>query len=245
MTLEEKEQRQIILDLLPSIDREKIFEQLGGQLCDVEGLDDLDTLYKETNANKSLVSGEIESIDRKIKDLIDVIDYINVQDKCPTCLRELVSKAQEKAVNSCRKQVAELKSEKEKMEPIFTKLKKTLDIIKKLPQEEIKSKMHDLEPLLAMTIPDAQLVLMEVLKTEMGYKPVFKLLVNGKEYKYLSTGEKKKIDVGLCELVNIFHKVGIVFIDNLESVSDALITNFKQIFTSRVTQDELSVTTTK
>lgn len=213
MTLEEKEQRQIILELTKPIDREEIYVKLGGLMGPMINLDDLEETYKALNKNKG-----------EFKEIIHLNNILIEYCSCFTPDRK-----------------KDLESQNIKSEEKMIEIDNLMKIVQKIPQEEIKIKLKELEPLLAMTIPNTELILVETLKSEMGYKSVFKLLVGGKEWKYLSTGEKKKVDIGICELINMFYRFGIIFVDNTESLSSSVDTNFKQVFTSRVTSGDLIV----
>jgi DNA repair exonuclease SbcCD ATPase subunit len=234
MSLDEKAQRQIILDLTEPVDRDTIFKKNGGTQKDLDdfgiNLEDLDEAYKRVNALKQSSSARIE-----VKKSENLYFVDSLKGKCAVCGADIKDKKKiEKKIEECKEDIIE--SEEKQV-----RAKNMLDMIKKIPRDEIEIKMIALEADIKKIVPGAEIKLMELLKSAIGYKPVFKLLVNGKEYRFLSTGEKKRVDVGLCEFLNNFYKLDMMFIDNMESITGELPVNFKQVFTSRVLDDELRV----
>jgi len=210
MTLDYKDQRDIILSLTESVDIESIYKKLGGTTS--IDLGDIDKTYKEFNKEKS-----------KLK---TTIDTRNITIELCGFSKEMIEKIQK---------------DNEEADEKLVRVGNLLDILKKIPIEEAKIKLEDINKKLEEFIPGGKIEVLEILKTGMGYKDVFKLYVNDKEYKYLSTGEKKITDIGLCRFLNEFYKLNMIFVDNMESISDQLDIDMPQVFTSKVTQDNLHV----
>lgn len=242
MKLDEKTQRQIILDLTEPVDRLSIYNKLGGKLDqrDFEiDLDDLDGTFKMINAIKNKTTGDI-----KLKTAIvdNLLSAFKTGKECPICIRPYEDKQRESiAKKNIDDTIKKIKKESSELEESQVKAKDLLDILKKIPQEEIKIKLEFLGPKLNEYVPNSEIVLMELLKSAMGYKPVFKFYMARKEYKFLSTGERKTVDVGICEFLNGFCKLDMMFIDNMESITNKLPIDFRQVFTSRVDSNELKV----
>ncbi|MFW6173775.1 MAG: AAA family ATPase, partial [Elusimicrobiota bacterium] len=234
MCLDQKTQRQIVLDLTDSIDQITIFKKNGGTEDDIKeyalDIENVDECYKKINSEKQHVRNSVEEEENKLSYMINALE-----EKCEICGSKIKDKKKlENKIDECKELISQMKEKQ-------VEVKNLLDIIKKIPRDEIEMKMKTLETDIKKIIPSAEIKLMELLKSKIGYRPVFKLMISGKEYKFLSTGEKKRVDVGLCEFLNKFYKLDIIFADNMESISSELPINFDQIFTSQVDSDDMRV----
>jgi len=234
MSLDEKTQRQIILDLTEPVDRLTIFRKNGGTQKDLDyfgiDLEDLDEAYKRVNALKQSSSARVEVKKTENLYLID-----SLKGKCAVCGADIKDKKRiEEKIKECKEEIAEAEEKQ-------VRAKNMLDMIKKIPRDEIEIKMKILEADVKKIIPGAEIKLMELLKTQIGYRPVFKLLVNGKEYRFLSSSEKKLTDIGICKFLNQFYNLDIIFVDNMEMFSSMPEIDMPQVFTASVSQDNLIV----
>ena len=132
-------------------------------------------------------------------------------------------------------------------------LQKLVDIFspKGLQNEEMKLKLKPLKDRLQKEVEGIDIILLELLKSGMGYKKVFKILVDDIDYLRRSTGEKRKIDVAISLILNDLLKekynnpINTMFVDGMESLSYAM--NFKnghesiQLFLAKVLDDDLVV----
>lgn len=87
-----------------------------------------------------------------------------------------------------------------------------------------------------------QIETLEQLKTRSDMKEVFKVYGNAVPYKYLSTGERKRIDVALAQTINEFtdNAVNMFYLDDAELISSPL-TISGQVFKAYVTSSDLTI----
>lgn len=83
---------------------------------------------------------------------------------------------------------------------------------------------------------------LEQLKTRSDMKEVFKLYANEIPYKFLSTGEKKRIDIAISQAVNslLEDPIDMFFVDDAELISSEY-TITGQVFKAYVASDELTI----
>lgn len=163
------------------------------------------------------------------------------------------TKNQLKRKNGLESQIAKHQEIITNLESKLVDLKQLVEILspKGLPNEEMRVKLQPLKDRLSKEIPGIDIQLLELLKSEMGWRKVFNLLVNDIHYRKLSTGERKKIDISLSLILNDMLKekfdnpINILFVDNTESLSQII--NFNnnsiQIFLSEVSDNELIIKT--
>ena len=102
-----------------------------------------------------------------------------------------------------------------------------IEPIKKTFQEKIKG--FDIE-------------VIELMKNGFSFKNVFKLTLNGKEYKKLSLGEKTKLDIAISQTINelLEEKIDMFFLDNSESLDEIPKIN-GQSFICKVNNEDLNI----
>lgn len=186
-----------------------------------------------------------EDIEGKISDLQNDLQIIEKQ------IGEInynISRKQEieSKINERKKSISEL-------EKSLIELKKLTEILspKGLSNEEMNIKLKPLKDRLQKDVKGIDIHLLELLKSEMGYRKVFKISVNGIEYKRLSCGEKKRIDVSLSLILNDMLKerfnnaINMFFVDGMEALSQTInfSNNLVQIFLSEVSEEELNIKT--
>lgn len=106
---------------------------------------------------------------------------------------------------------------------------------------EMRSKTESLLKPLKELIPNIDIQTLIPLKTKEGFKEVFKLTVKGVEYKFLSTGEKKRVDIAIAILINDLTESGVnmFFLDDAEllDIEDPL--SEGQVFYAYVKNEDL------
>lgn len=83
---------------------------------------------------------------------------------------------------------------------------------------------------------------LEQLKTKSDMKEVFKLFANEIPYKFLSTGEKKRVDIVISQTINELSEadVNMYFIDDAELISEEF-TLTGQVFKAYVAREQLTI----
>lgn len=107
---------------------------------------------------------------------------------------------------------------------------------------EMRSKTESLLKPLKQLIPNIDIQTLQPLKTKEDFKEVFKLTVKGVEYKFLSTGEKKRVDIAIATLINDLteSQVNMFFLDDAEllDIEDPL--SEGQVFYAFVKNEDLN-----
>jgi DNA repair exonuclease SbcCD ATPase subunit len=111
-----------------------------------------------------------------------------------------------------------------------------------IPAEEMNIKLDPIKKAFQTLLPNSDIITIESLKNEMGYKEVFKIIVEGKEYSKLSLGEKTRVDIAISQIINsmLKEKIDVFFLDNSE-VLDSSISLPKQSFICKVTNQQLKI----
>ena len=234
---------------------DKRLEQIEKTFQETKEIEDYNRVVflKQEKFDSIVVPSDVIKPQKKPKggDELDLeIARINVE------LERVVTEINEVSNNIIRKNDLENKIEKNKqtlilLENNLIELKKLVEILspKGLPNEEMNIKLQPLKDRIQKEVKGIDIVLLELLKSEMGYRKVWKILVNGIEYKRLSTGEKKQIDVSLSLILNDMlgekfqNSIDVFFIDNMESLSQIINFNDNQIqlFLSEVSEEDFLV----
>jgi DNA repair protein SbcC/Rad50 len=113
---------------------------------------------------------------------------------------------------------------------------------KGIPAEEMSIKLEPLKVKFKELLPDSDIITLEPLKNEMGFKEVFRITLLGKDYSKLSMGEKTRIDISLSQIINSMmqEKIDVFFLDNSE-VLDSSISLPHQSFICKVTNQPLKI----
>ena len=111
-----------------------------------------------------------------------------------------------------------------------------------IPAEEMNIKLDPIKKTFQTLLPNSDIITIESLKNEMGYKEVFKIIVEGKEYSKLSLGEKTRVDIAISQIINsmLKEKIDVFFLDNSE-VLDSSISLPKQSFICKVNNQQLKI----
>jgi len=113
---------------------------------------------------------------------------------------------------------------------------------KGIPAEEMNQKLEPLKEQFQKLLPKSDIITLEPLKNEMGYKEVFRVLVDGKDYDKLSLGEKTRVDISLSQIINSMlpEKIDMFFLDNSE-ILDSSISLPVQSFICKVNNKQLKI----
>lgn len=113
---------------------------------------------------------------------------------------------------------------------------------KGIPAEEMNQKLEPLKKKFKEFIPNSDIVTLELLKNEMSYKEVFKILVDEKDYSKLSLGEQTRVDISISKTINsmLVEKIDMFFLDNSE-VLDSSISIPSQSFICKVSNQPLKI----
>jgi hypothetical protein len=126
----------------------------------------------------------------------------------------------------------------------INKLNKLIDIFSPsgILQKEMEIKLDPIIKKFKKFIPGIEIKTLELLKNGLDSKEVFDIIVNGRNYEKLSTGEKMKIDVAISQIIDSMVKdqIGIYFLDNAESISEDIKIN-NQFFITKVTNTNLQI----
>lgn len=116
---------------------------------------------------------------------------------------------------------------------------------KGIKASQMRSKTDSLLKPLKELIPNIDIQTLAPLKTKEDFKEVFKLTVGGIEYKFLSSGEKKRVDIAISTLINDLTdaQVNMFFLDDAEllDLKDPLTEG--QVFYAYVTSGDIHFTT--
>lgn len=237
---------------------DKRVEQIDKTIGEIRGLDSYNSLVCAKQEKFDSIVIPIDIVEPQ-QVLVNNEDYLVLDGA--TMRNEL--KRTEADINEIsyqikRKSSLELKIDENKksvieLEKNLIELKNLVEILspKGLSNEEMNIKLNSLKDRLQKEIEGVDIHLLELLKSEMGYRKIFKISVNGIEYKRLSCGEKKKIDVFLSTVLNAMLKerfnnaINIFFIDGMEALSQTInfSDNLVQIFLSEVSENELAIKT--
>jgi DNA repair exonuclease SbcCD ATPase subunit len=113
---------------------------------------------------------------------------------------------------------------------------------KGIPAEEMNIKLEPLKKIFQTLLPNSDIVTLDLLKNEMGYREVFKITIDGKDYAKLSLGEKIRVDISLSQIINsmLKEKIDMFFLDNSEVV-DKKMNLPAQSFICKVTNQPLKI----
>jgi len=217
MNLDEKSQRNLILQNTSKIDKMKLFEEQGGKkewLKNPESLDDLQETTKFVGSQK-LQKAKEKDKNKTILEYLEKFPYDKLKFSNSTLAK--LKKVIEKEISK-----ASLKYDTSKY--MIAELQHDYKILVKLPNLEIKLKLEGLLNKLRKEFKAVNIVLSELYKSEMGHKDVFKFFINDIEYTSLSSGEKLRFDLVISKFFNslIKDQIDCYFIDNTSVLDEDL-----------------------
>lgn len=137
--------------------------------------------------------------------------------------------------------ISEITSYQNNLQEILREVEKHIPIFSPggVPSIEMRVKVVGINSILNKYLPKSEIITLEVLKNGLDTKEVFTLMVDGKEYKKLSTGERLKADIAIGATLEELsdNQVGMRFVDNAESIDhepELII----QSFLAKVTDDK-------
>jgi DNA repair exonuclease SbcCD ATPase subunit len=112
--------------------------------------------------------------------------------------------------------------------------------------EEMRIKLKPVIEIFNQYIPGSEIKTIQILKNEIGYREVFQVYSDGKEYSKMSLGEKTKIDICISKIIDKIcgDKIKSYFIDNSEII-DNMPDIRKQTFVAKVNNLPLKIKTIK
>lgn len=144
-----------------------------------------------------------------------------------------------------QKQITDLENENMKSDERAADLKLIVDALspKGIKATQMRQKMEYVLKPLREYIPSIDIQTLQALKTKDDYKEVFKILVNKVEYRYLSTGERKRVDIALSQVINELsgNTVDMYFLDDAELLDLEDPIEGGQTFYAFVTNGELTI----
>ena len=217
---------------------------------------------------ESLQSGKCDTCDQPIdsktvkdlvKDLEDQKRKLPEKPKAKTLpsMNELQDKLHEAKLNNnlfdefeeqildMQKQVTDKEDQLRKADEVIPELEEIVNALspKGIKAMEMRKK---LDPIIkALNTDDAYKVKIETLeklKTKDSYREVFTVSLNEVPYKFLSTGERKLIDIKFSQLINGFQEdpINMFYLDDAELLSHP--DNLSgQVFKAYVTSDQLTI----
>lgn len=210
MKLTEKEQRQLLIQNTPTINRVSLFKKLGGKaeiIEQINSLNNLEETIKVIGARKLNLT--------KNKDKYSaILEYLKV---CPLVdtkkSQTSITKKIQCRINS---EIVRITRLLESNNYILKDLEQTYKFLTKLPIEEMKIKVSNLENQLKTEFKNVEIVLKELYKSEIGYREVFKFKINGLEYKNLSSGEKLRFDLVISKFFDSLlpESISCIFLDD-------------------------------
>lgn len=236
MNLDEKTQRNLILQNTPKINKMKLFEEQGGKkvwLKNLENLNDLQEAVKYTSSQK------LQKTKEKDKNKI-ILEYLETfpYDKLKFSNSTVV-----KLKKMIEKEIDKVSLAHDTNKQMIAELQHNYKILVKLPNLEMKVKLTDLLAKLRKEFKNVDIVLSELYKSEMGRKDVFKFFINDIEYKNLSSGEKIRFDLVISKFFNSLVKnpIDCRFVDNTSLLDDILKVSEGQAFVTEIWPFDLEI----
>lgn len=250
------------------------------QMVHQEHRDFIENLNNENKKKREALESEYQEEESKYKALFDARENVLKEVRSINSKRELIKAGVVEitplsipAVDEPKETLEQL-SEEERSTSALMEYKRNLDDMKRslanareeydevdllaklfspagLPSVEAAEKKAPIEVAIKKFFPNAEIILMRLLKNGMEYKDTFDIEISGKPYARLSSGEQKKLDFALSLVFDDFLKeVGMVFVDDADLVDasglEAMQENAKekgvQLFFSHVTEGDLSIT---
>lgn len=215
---------------------------------------------------KSLQAGKCDTCDQSIDDkkIEELCESLAAQKqeepkkpspKSLPSLDELQSKLAEALANNqlydgFEEQILELQKQKSDKEDQIRSAKELIpeleEIVNALSPKGIKAMemRKKLDPIVKMLNTDKESAIkietLDKLKTKDSYREVFNVFLNDVPYKYLSTGERKLMDIKFSQLINSYKDIDVFFLDDAELLShnDNLT---GQVFKAYVTSEDLKL----
>jgi hypothetical protein len=233
MKLEDKEQRLLLIQNTPKIDKIALFKKMGGKISvlDKDTLDDVPESIKILGAKKLHLS-------KTKATYTAILDYLKVFPLVATKKTAATKKIQE-IIDS---EITRITKLLDTNNHILTELEDNYKILTNLPIEEMKIKLSDLDARLKTEFKNVEIVLKELYKSEIGYKEIFKFKINGIEYKNLSAGEKIRFDIIVSKFFNslLADPIDCYFLDDT-SLLDEDVDAPKQAFITNIWPHEIEL----
>lgn len=217
MNLDDKTQRNLILQNTPKIDKMELFEGQGGKkvwLENPESLDNLQENIKFTNSRK------LQKTKERNKNKA-ILEYL---EKFPYDKLKFSNSTLAKLKKVMEKETSKISLAHDTGKHMIAELQHNYRILVKLPNLEMRAKLKNLLVKLRKEFKAVNIVLSELYKSEMGRKDVFKFFINDIEYKNLSSGEKLRFDLVISKFFNSLLKESIdcFFFDDIALLDEDL-----------------------
>jgi DNA repair exonuclease SbcCD ATPase subunit len=215
-------------------------------------LDDAQKLYEENERAKK----EIEILKASIREIpevkepeslkeFDLEKYAKLKEQSTAYLSEQNTiKLLTNQETERKEKISKLNEENKTLISTINGLNKLIRIFSQegIPAKEMELKLQPIVDKFRELLPNAEIKLVELLKNELGFKEVFNVVVDGRYYNKLSTGEKIQTDVAISQIIDSMLKepISVLFLDNAESLSE-LISIKPQFFIAIVNQNNLTL----